>query len=67
VKLTAKQVECLRFGVELGSIYPWDFGSTTIAKLKRGGMIAVVSAHNEKPKHYVVTDAGRAALAEASR
>jgi hypothetical protein len=67
-KLTAKQFQCLRDMERLESVSPWAYGSTTIASLKRHGLIEL---HNNDGRPglrlYTLTDAGRAARTEVSQ
>ena len=58
--LTQKQIECLRIAAQR-DVNPFDFGSTTIARLKREGLIALVDG--ARARRYRITDAGRAELA----
>lgn len=58
--LTQKQIECLRIAAQR-DVNPFDFGSTTFARLKREGLIALVDG--ARARRYRITDAGRAELA----
>lgn len=73
IRLTAKQVECLRdanaaWGRSRGQnfINGWNYGSTTIAVLKRNGLI--IRAHETWPcTGYYITNCGRAWLAQEGK
>ena len=63
IDLTEKQVECLQLAEQATDapepfhhpgINSWDFGSTTIAKLKRASFILRTDRGN-----YIITDSGR--------
>ncbi len=69
--LTHKQVECLRDARfvadrdvprQFRSIGGWNYGSTTIAVLKRAGFIER-DYESDFSSRYLITTAGRAALA----
>jgi len=67
VTLTEKQVYCLLAAEsatdvrqpELRGISPWDFGSGTIATLKRAGFLLLSKDPFNSHCRYLITDAGR--------
>lgn len=67
VKLTEKQVYCLEAAesatdvlqAELRGISPWNFGSTTIAVLKRAGFLELSKDPYNGSARYLITAAGR--------
>ncbi len=66
--LTVKQVECLRDAKSAADSVPlsgrtisgWDYGSTTIAVLKKLGFL--YRAYEAGAARYFISDAGREAL-----
>jgi hypothetical protein len=63
VRLTGKQIACLE-SARVRPVNPWHHGSTTISRLKREGLIVLQRGMIPGVDHgYVLTDAGRAALA----
>lgn len=62
MKLTEKQKEALRALVN-GPRWPWDFGSTTVNRLRKAGLCKHVSV--KEGRMLSITDAGRAALEAA--
>jgi hypothetical protein len=55
---TQAMVAALRDAAHPARLDPWDFGSSTIGALKRGGFI-VVRNGAAKPRRYELTDSGR--------
>jgi hypothetical protein len=63
MRLTGKQIACLE-QARVRPVNPWNHGSSTISRLRRAGLIVMQYGTTCGVDHgYVLTDAGRAALA----